>query len=253
MLARMGSDRWRRARAWAVHAYTASGAVLALAAVDAGSRHDVRAAFLWLFAAVFVDSTDGWLARAADVTAWTPRLRGSDLDDIVDYATYVFAPAAVAWQTGMLAGRSGWVAVAAVLVASALRFAHEAAKTPDHFFTGFPSYWNVALFYLYAARWDLRANAAILTMLAVLVFAPVRFIYPTRTRTLRPLTLTLGSIWGAVLLWMIARVPDVPAGPMWASLAFPAYYVGASLIVGRTRSGRSGTSGESGWSGEPRR
>jgi phosphatidylcholine synthase len=241
------ANRLRQAAAWAVHAYTASGAALALVAVDAGSRRDFRSALLWLFAAVIVDSTDGALARLADVNRWTPAIAGSHLDDIVDYATYVFAPAVMFWQSGLVAGPIGGAAVAAMLVASALRFAHAAAKTADHFFTGFPSYWNVALFYLSVARLGAPASAAVLLVLAVLVFAPVRFIYPTRTRPLRPLTLTLASLWGGLLLWMISRMPDVPPAAIGVSLAFPVYYVAASLwLDGRRPAGAAGRAGRPG-------
>jgi phosphatidylcholine synthase len=236
MLARVAEHGMRRACAWAVHAYTASGAVAAFAAVEAGARSDLRAAFLWLFIAVIVDSTDGWFARVADVRHWTPRVDGSHLDDIVDYVVYVFAPIVIFWQTGLVGGRSGLAAVTAVLAASALRFAHAAAKTPDHFFTGFPSYWNVALFYLYVAGFTSRVNAAVLVALAVLVWAPVRFVYPTRTRAGRPLTLVLAAVWGAQLLWMIWRLPDVPTAAVWLSLVFPAYYVAASAVAGRATS-----------------
>ena len=49
--------------AWLVHAYTATGAVLAFLAMQAATTRNFRAAFLWLFVAVLVDSTDGLLAR----------------------------------------------------------------------------------------------------------------------------------------------------------------------------------------------
>ena len=71
-------------------------------------------------------------------------LNGATLDDIVDYLTFVFVPAFVAASRGLLpAGSAGWVVVAAVLLSSAFGFSREDAKTADHFFTGFPSYWNI--------------------------------------------------------------------------------------------------------------
>ena len=42
--------------------------------------------------------------------------------------------------------------VAAVLLSSVYGFAAADAKTEDHFFTGFPSYWNIVALYLYAFR-----------------------------------------------------------------------------------------------------
>ena len=53
--------------AWAVHAYTASGALMGLAGVLAAGNGDIRGAFIWMFAATLVDGTDGVLARFAKV------------------------------------------------------------------------------------------------------------------------------------------------------------------------------------------
>ena len=100
-----------------------------------------------------VDATDGFLARRADVAARTPRFNGGKLDDIVDYLTYVFVPAFFVWHALLVPDRWSTVVVAAMLLSSAYGFCQDAAKTPDHFFTGFPSYWNIVVFYLYVARW----------------------------------------------------------------------------------------------------
>ena len=64
---------------------------------------------------------------------------------------------------------------------------------PDHFFTGFPSYWNIVAVYLYVLQLPQRTNAIILVVLAILVFVPVRYLYPSRTRTLKVPTLVLGT------------------------------------------------------------
>ena len=62
----------------------------------------------------------------------------------------------------------------------------------DHFFTGFPSYWNIVVVYLYVLRLPPRINAMVLVVLAMLVFVPIRYVYPSRTRTLKVPTLVLG-------------------------------------------------------------
>ena len=61
--------------AWAVHAFSASGAVLALLAVLAIDGHRWTEAMLWLFAALVVDGIDGTFARAARVKERAPRAR----------------------------------------------------------------------------------------------------------------------------------------------------------------------------------
>src|SRR5688500_9896292 len=94
--------------AWAVHAYTASGALMGLAGVIAAAAGDVRQAFIWMFAATFVDGTDGVLARYARVKERTPAFDGARLDDIVDYLTFVFLPAFLIVANGFVPDELRW-------------------------------------------------------------------------------------------------------------------------------------------------
>src|SRR5918994_235761 len=166
--------------AWLAHVYTASGAVLAFLAARAVIDHDYRTAFFWLALQILVDATDGLLARALRVKERTPVFDGAKLDDIVDYLTYVFIPALFVWRAVLVPdGWTLWVA-GAMLLSSAYGFNRTVAKTPDHFFTGFPSYWNIVVFYLLVARMPSPVNAAILLVLAALVFVPIRYVYPSR-------------------------------------------------------------------------
>src|ERR671916_27132 len=137
--------RWAGA---AVHLYTASGTVLGLLIVLAAFEGDAVAA-LWLgLVALVVDGTDGMLARRMRVKETIPWFDGARLDDIVDYLTYAFAPVVLLWTTGSLPdGVLGWVVAALPLLASSYQFCRVDAKTDDHTFLGFPSYWNVVAFY----------------------------------------------------------------------------------------------------------
>ncbi|MGE0041043.1 MAG: phosphatidylcholine/phosphatidylserine synthase [Vicinamibacterales bacterium] len=213
------------------HLYTALGSVAGLAAALAAIGGRFREAFLWLAVATLIDATDGWLARRLRVRERLPGVDGARLDDVVDYVTYVFVPVLVMLEAGLLPAAGGaWVG-AAVLVASAWGFAQADAKVSrsDYFFTGFPSYWNIVALYLFVWRLPPAVNAALVVALAALVFVPIRYVYPSRTRTLRTPTLLLGAAWGALLLVMIWRLPDT-TGPWPAlSLAFPAYYLALSL------------------------
>ncbi|RYZ26797.1 MAG: CDP-diacylglycerol O-phosphatidyltransferase, partial [Propionibacteriaceae bacterium] len=78
-----------RVAGWALHLYTASGAVLALLAVVAAIEGEVQRALWVLLAALVVDGTDGMLARRLRVSETIPGFDGARLDDIVDYLTYV--------------------------------------------------------------------------------------------------------------------------------------------------------------------
>jgi phosphatidylcholine synthase len=221
--------------AWLVHLYTASSAVIALLATVATFEYRFRAAFFWLAAAIIIDSSDGVLARAARVSQRLPWFNGAKLDDIVDYLTYVFVPALLVWRS-LLVPASWTIPVAsAMLLSSSYGFNREDAKTRDHFFTGFPSYWNIVVFYLFVMHASPMFNAIILLLLAVFVFVPIRYLYPSRTPQWRSLTIALGLVWGVMLLVMLWELPVVSPFLLWGSLLFPLYYVVLSLVVGRTR------------------
>lgn len=203
-------------------------ALLAVLALDAG---DLRQAFLWLAAATAIDSTDGVLARALRVKERLPWFDGAKVDDLVDYLTYVFVPVLIVLRTGLLPAPAALPVASAILVSSAYGFSRDDAKVAsiDHFFTGFPSYWNIVAVYLTVWQLPKAVNAALLIVLAVLVFVPVRYVYPSRTVTWRTATLLLGVVWAVCLTMVIWRLPAVD-GP-WAplSLVFPVYYLLLSL------------------------
>jgi len=217
--------------AWLAHLYTASGAVLALLAAIALIDLDYRAAFFWLGLQIIVDATDGVLARAARVSERIPWFNGAKLDDIVDFLTYVFVPALFVWRALIVPSAWALPVASGILLSSAYGFNREDAKTTDHFFTGFPSYWNIVVFYLLVAGWSPAVNAAILVGLIALVFVPVRYVYPSRTPVLRLPTNVLGVIWGGQMLLMLWRYPAVSRPLFVASLAFPVYYAVLSLYL----------------------
>ncbi len=222
---------------WLVHAYTTSGVVLAFLTVIAVLEGDtVRA--LWLgLAAMVVDGTDGMLARYVQVKRWVPWFDGALLDNIVDYITYVFTPMVLLWSAGYLgAGTSATVLAVVPLVASAYQFCRTDAKTDDHLFLGFPSYWNIAAFYVVVLDLQTSSVAVVLMVCAVLVFVPIGYVYPSRTEWLRGLTLVLTTGWLASYAVLLSQVPD-PSG-VWlaASLAYVVYYVVLSLVLTAYRS-----------------
>ena len=225
-------------RAWLVHAYTASGAVLAFAGAWAVMRGNERLALAAMFAATIVDSTDGVLARAARVKQVLPAVDGARIDDIVDYITFVFLPVLLLEAAGGLRGWPAWPVIAVVLLSSMYGFVAPDAKTEDHFFTGFPSYWNIVVLYLLLFHVSPQANAAILLGLSALVFVRIGWIYPSRTATLQGLTLALGALWTVAIAAIILRWPSPPRWIAIASLGFPVYYIVLSLVLHSRRAPR---------------
>jgi phosphatidylcholine synthase len=228
---------------WLAHLYTATGAATALLAALAVHDGDYRTAFFWLAMATIIDASDGVLARALQVKQRLPWFDGAKLDDIVDFLTYVFVPVFLIVRSGLLPpGGAVWIG-SAILIASGYGFSRDDAKvaTTDYFFTGFPSYWNIAALYLYVWGFPLAVNAAILAFLVVMVFVPARYVYPSRTSTWRAATVLLGLLWGVCVMAMIWRLPAVDGPWMPASLVFPVYYFVLSARLSRTASRRMGT------------
>jgi len=221
----------RRAAGWGVHLLTASSAPAGLLAVLAIWRGDAPTAFLWMAYTLVVDSIDGTLARAVGVKQVIPTFDGTKLDDIVDYFTYAVVPALFLAHMDVVPRGTAVPLASGVVLASAYGFSQTAAKTPDHYFTGFPSYWNILVFYLYALQWPRTLNAAIVLLLIVGVFVPMRYIYPSRMHVLRGFTIAFGVVWGITVLYMLAHLNGTPRSLLVASLLFPAYYVGLSIVL----------------------
>jgi phosphatidylcholine synthase len=192
--------------------------------------HD-RLALASMFAATLVDATDGMLARRFRVKEILPDVDGGRIDDIVDYITFVFLPMLLLEASGGLYASVALPVIAIVLLSSMYGFVAPDAKSSDHFFTGFPSYWNVAVFYLYAIGAAPVTSAIVLTVLSVLVFVPICYLYPSRQPFLRPLTISLGILWGLVLMVVLARMPEPSRGLLYLSLAYPIYYFALSLYL----------------------
>jgi phosphatidylcholine synthase len=214
----------------AVHLYTASGSVLGLLIVLAALEGNVEAA-LWLgLATLFIDGTDGMLARRFRVKETIPWFDGALLDNIVDYLTYVFAPIVLLWTAGYLPeGTLGYVVAALPLLASCYQFCRVDAKTADHFFLGWPSYWNVLAFYVIVLDLSEAWTAAGLLVFAVLVFVPIRYIYPSRMGSLQGLTLALTLVWLISYAVLVVQLPDPDPWIVAVSLGYMAYYWSLSI------------------------
>lgn len=184
-----------------VHLFTASGAVFAmlamLAAVDA--KWDLM--FLWLVVAFFVDGIDGPLARRFDVKTNAPEFDGVLLDLIIDYLTYVFIPAFALFKSGLMDGWTGWVAIILITFASAMYFADTRMKTKDNSFSGFPGCWNMVVLVIFALQPNFWVSLTLVSVLAVGMFLPLKFVHPVRTERWRSVTLPIALAWTFFAGW----------------------------------------------------
>ena len=215
--------------AWLVHLYTAFGVVIGFLTILAIDQAAFRDALFLMALAVVIDATDGTLARAAHVKEIIPWFDGELLDAIVDYFNYAVVPCFFMLRANLLPGPDALWLVALPLLASAYGFCQRDAKTADNFFLGFPSYWNIVAFYLYVLKSPAWVNAFALIALSILIFVPIKYIYPSRSPRFRVQSNVLGALWGAAILYAIYRLPEPPRAILFASLFYPAYYTALSL------------------------
>jgi phosphatidylcholine synthase len=222
--------------AWCVHLYTASGLVVAAGMavfIVRGDPDSLRWAFALMLAATLIDATDGWLARRFQVKEVLPQFDGRRLDDIVDFQTYTSLPLLLLWRAGVLPPGWDWVLLAP-LVASVYGFCQAEAKTDDGYFLGFPSYWNIVAFYLYALSAPGWLCVALLLLFAVLTFVPSRYLYTTQPGALNRFSNYLSIAWVLALAGILANpglgaLDGERARPLvWGSFFYPAYYLAVS-------------------------
>jgi phosphatidylcholine synthase len=222
-----------RARAFAVHIFTAAGAALALASLLYAVRGQWAAMFLCLGIALVVDGVDGTIARWLKVAEVLPRWSGDVLDFVVDFATYVFVPAYAIAAGGLLPEPLALPAGIVIVVTGALYFADREMKTADNYFRGFPALWNVAAFYLFVLKPAPPLAAIIVVALAVLSFAPFKFLHPLRVARLRVLNIIGLILWSVLAL--IAVLEDLAPGPWVAGglVVTALYFLGVGLAERR--------------------
>lgn len=219
------------AAAWAVHAFTASGVVIALLALLAVERGDFLAALLWLMLGLAIDAVDGSLARWARVKEQAARIDGDTLDLIIDYLTYVFVPAILILRSGVLPDTlAPWLA-ALILVSALYNFTRRDLKTEDNYFRGFPANWNVIAFYFFVTEPNAGVAVTVIVLLAAATFAPIHFVHPFRVRDYGRFLPILSLFWATatgLLLWRDLD-PDIWRILMLFSLVSAAILVGLGL------------------------
>ncbi|SFL54333.1 CDP-alcohol phosphatidyltransferase family protein [Shimia aestuarii] len=191
----------KHARALAVHLFTATGAVFAMLAMLAAVDGKWSLMFLWLVVAFVVDGFDGPMARRYHVKKYAPEFDGVLLDLIIDYLTYVFIPAFALFKSGLMDGWTGWFAIIVITFTSALYFADTRMKTKDNSFSGFPGCWNMLVIVIFAVEPNFWVSLALVTVLAIAMFLPIKFIHPVRTERWRLVSLPMAVAWTFFAGW----------------------------------------------------
>ena len=224
--------------AWAVHIFTASAAfvgVLTLVKI----YHQQYLHALWLMGiTVVIDAVDGSFARLVRVKKILPMIDGALLDNIVDYVNYVITPSFfLLVKPDMLPSTFAIAIVIGITITSSYQFCQADAKTPDHFFKGFPCYWNFAIFYMFIFNTSMTSNALLLATLCILIFVPIKYVYPSRldyltqSKRLKILMHSCSLLYGvstAILLWNYPQ-----NDPLWLTISLG--YVVLYLVLSMYR------------------
>ena len=217
----------RRSLAWSVHLLTGTGAIWGLLTILAIFEGNWRMMIFWMIIAMFVDGVDGMLARFFHVKEYANTIDGGLLDNMIDYINYVLVAALIIIKAPNLVPAGFELAVAcSILLTSGYQFTQVDAKTDNdsYFFKGFPSVWNFLVLYLLLLGLNPWINLVLLTAGNILIFIPVKYIYPTRNTRLRRLTLGLTYLCGAIGVWGLLQYPDVPQWVILVAIIYSVYY-----------------------------
>jgi len=225
----------RRFTGWLIHAFTASGAFFGLLSLLAIYQQHYLLAFWFMIGTILIDAVDGFFARLVKVKQVVPEINGELLDNIVDFLNYTIVPCFFLLVTPLLPQQWCLLSVMIITFSSCYQFTQVDAKTQDHFFKGFPSYWNIAVFYLFF--WELSpwTNMSILLTLAVLSFVPIKYVYPSRleylshSSGLRFSMLLATVLWGVTVAGLLWIYPSSNHALVLMSMSYLVLYLGLSL------------------------
>lgn len=225
----------QRFAGWLIHIFTASGAYVGLLALLAIFEQKPLTAFWLMFIAVVIDAVDGMLARAVKIKLAVPEVDGALLDNIVDFFNYTIVPSFFILIMPLVPEAWRYVSVLAVTLSSAYQFTQVDAKTSDHFFKGFPSYWNIVIFYLFFSQTSQLTNLMVILSLAILSFVPIKYVYPSRldflthNKVLRFAMLLLTIIWGIATAGLLYVYPQTNHLFVGISMGYIILYIAISL------------------------
>lgn len=220
---------------WFIHIFTACGACVGLMALLAIHKSNLVLAFWLMGVAILIDAVDGMFARMIKIKQVVPEIDGTLLDNIVDFFTYTIVPCFFLLVTDLLPEYWCVLCVMIVTFSSAYQFSQIDAKTSDHFFKGFPSYWNIAVFYLFFWQMSSTTNMIIILLLALLSFVPIKYVYPSRLDYLtnnfflRFSMIVMTVLWGIATFGLLWLYPESNHFLVAISVGYVLLYIGISL------------------------
>jgi phosphatidylcholine synthase len=215
-----------------IHLWTLAGLGFAMLAAQQLLEGNIEAAARWLLLVLFVDHTDGTLARKFNVRQRVPEVSGETIDIITDVIGLTFVPMLFYWQAGVFL--PGWGAPLAVAAAAtcSLKYSMKTRLLEEGASRGAPpAFFSILLF------WFLELPPVWATVYAValiaLCWSPVRY----------PITSLMTTHWKFGFASMInylsfaAMIPaliwlqDAPALFFWPILVLMLFHLFGSPIL----------------------
>lgn len=213
-----------------MHAFTTSGIVVGMLALQAVLDGRPKAAMIWLLATQLIDGLDGPMARAYDVKGRVPQIDGYVLDLVIDFVTCVVIPAAFLHQFKLLPAGSGLALTGLIVFTSALWFSRTDMMTSDHWFRGFPAVWNLVAPSLYLLGASPTVSAVVIVVLAASSLVNVPFPHPVRVARWRNITLPVTVAWLGVMTWLTLITPKTNTLGRLLMIAAPLYFFGLAVV-----------------------
>lgn len=215
----------------ALHAFTATGVLVGMAALVAVLDGSARMAIIWLLVAQLIDGIDGPLARRLLPDEATTKFDGYVLDLVIDFVTCVLVPAAFLWEFNMVKhDRSGMIAVAALLMFSCLWFSRTDQQDSESWFHGFPASWNMVIPTLWLLDSSHTVTLVVVACLSILTMTSVQFAHPIRVVQWRFWNVAAISLWVAGVLLGTIWSPGIPT-PVIALILVGPFMVAAATVA----------------------
>jgi len=211
--------------AWLVHLYTASGILVGFMAVLAINSKDWRGAMMWLLLALFIDGTDGVLARKFRVREVLPTINGKTMDYVIDFANYAIIPAYFIYSAELVSEGLNLPLTLLILLVSTLYYARDGMVSEDFYFVGFPVMWNVVVFYLlFVFEFSPLLNSVVIVACAVMHFLPIKFAYPSRATRFKEATITATALVLIIMPSIVYLYPEVPGWLRFVAIVALSYF-----------------------------
>lgn len=216
-----------------VHLYTALGIVCAIFILQSIIQKNFHTAVVWMLVSIFIDLTDGILARKFRVDLHVPEIDGKRMDLLVDFLNVTFLPIYLIAEAGWLPQPS-WIWISIASIASLMNYC--LIKTKAHsqgFFQGLPAIYSVFVLYGLSLAEHLPQYffAPVVLMVAVLELLPIRFLRVRDAYMFRRFLMIGGYLWFAAMGAMLLLYPKAPVALSLGSLLYPVLYVVLSIYA----------------------